>query len=416
VKRDQFQFLICEELRSFLFRPHKLKAVSTANQWLSLDPSENWDNCRTTTWNSTETGNYRESQLKISLPAAEASGASKLFSSVPQSRPTLCDPIDCSTPDLPCPSPTPEACSTHVHQIGDVIQPSHPLLTLLLLTSILPSIRVFSNESLLLIRWLKYWSFCFSISSVQFTCSVVSNSLWPHEPQHARASCPSPTPRDHSNSCSLSQQCNPTISSSVIPFSSCPKSLPASGSSQKSQLFTSGGHSIGVSASISVLSMNTQDWSPLGWTGWNSLQSKELSTVFFNPQFKSINSLVLSSLNSPTLTFIRDYCKNHSFDYMDFVGKVMSLLFNRLSSLIIAFLPKRKQLLISWLQSSPAVILEHQKINSVTVSIVSPLICHKVMGTDAMIFVFSLLSFKPAFHSPLSLSSRGSFVLLRFLP
>ena len=82
MKRDQFQFLICKELRSFLCRPHKIKAVSTANQWLSLDPSENWDNCRTTTWNSRETGYYRESQLKISLPGAEASGASKLFSSV----------------------------------------------------------------------------------------------------------------------------------------------------------------------------------------------------------------------------------------------------------------------------------------------------------------------------------------------
>ena len=110
----------------------------------------------------------------------------------------------------------------------------------------------------------------------------MSDSLWPHEPQHARAPCPSPTPRVHSNSCSLSQQCNPTISSSVVPFSSCPKSLPASGSSQMSQLFASGGQSIGVSASISVLPMNTQGWSPLGWTGWISLQSKRLSRVFSN--------------------------------------------------------------------------------------------------------------------------------------
>ena len=119
-------------------------------------------------------------------------------------------------------------------------------------------------------------------SSVQFTCSLVSNSLRPHEPQHARLLCPSPTPRVYSNSCPLSQWCHPTISFSVIPFSSCPQSFPASGSLQMSQLFTSGGRSIGVSASASVLPMNTQDWSPLGWSGWISLQSKGLSRVFSN--------------------------------------------------------------------------------------------------------------------------------------
>ena len=116
-------------------------------------------------------------------------------------------------------------------------------------------------------------------SSVQL---VVSNSLWPHEPQHARPPCPSPTPGAYPNSCPLSQWCHPTISSSVIPFSSCPQPFPASGSFQMSQLFTSGGQSIGVSASTSVLLMNTQDWSPLGWTGWISLQSKGLSRVFSN--------------------------------------------------------------------------------------------------------------------------------------
>ena len=118
--------------------------------------------------------------------------------------------------------------------------------------------------------------------SVQFTRLVVSNSLQPHEPQHARPPCPSPTPRVYPNSCSLSQWCHPTISSSVIPFSSCPQSFPASGSFQMSQLFPSGGQSIGVSASTSVLPMNTQGWSPLGWTGWISLQSKGLSRVFSN--------------------------------------------------------------------------------------------------------------------------------------
>ena len=107
-------------------------------------------------------------------------------------------------------------------------------------------------------------------------------TLRPHGLQHARPPCPSPTPGVHSNSRPLSQWCHPTISSSVVPFSSCLQSFPTSGSFQMSQLFTSGGQSIGVSASTSVLPMNTQDWSPLGWTGWISLQSKGLSRVFSN--------------------------------------------------------------------------------------------------------------------------------------
>ena len=118
--------------------------------------------------------------------------------------------------------------------------------------------------------------------SVQFSHSVMSNSLRPHEPQHARPPCPTPTPRVHPNPRPLSRWCHPTISSSVVPFSSCPQSFQASGSFQMSQLFASGGQSIGVSASTSVLPMNTQDWSPLGWTGWISLQSKGLSRVVSN--------------------------------------------------------------------------------------------------------------------------------------
>ena len=118
-------------------------------------------------------------------------------------------------------------------------------------------------------------------SSVQFSCSVVSN-LWPHESQHARPPCPLPTPRVYSNSCPLSWWCHPAISSSVIPFFSCPQSLQASGSFPMSQLFAWGGQSIRVSASASVLPMNTQDLSPSGWTGWISLQSKGLSRVFSN--------------------------------------------------------------------------------------------------------------------------------------
>ena len=116
--------------------------------------------------------------------------------------------------------------------------------------------------------------------SVQFSSSVVSDSLRPHGLQHTRPPCPSPTPGVYSNSCPSSRWCHPTISSSVVLFSSCPQSFPASGTFQMSQLFASGGQNIGVSASTSVLPMKTQDWSPLGWTGWISLQSKGLSRVF----------------------------------------------------------------------------------------------------------------------------------------
>ena len=119
-------------------------------------------------------------------------------------------------------------------------------------------------------------------SSVQFTCSVMSDSLRPHGLQYARLPCLSPTPRAHSNSCPLSWWSHPTTSSSVVPFSSHLQSFPASGSFQMSQFFTSGGQSVGVSASTSVFPMSTQDWSPLEWTGWISLQSKGLSRVFSN--------------------------------------------------------------------------------------------------------------------------------------
>ena len=134
-------------------------------------------------------------------------------------------------------------------------------------------------------------------SSVQFSRTVVSDSLRPHEPKHARSPCPSPTPGVYPNSCALSRWCHLTISSSVIPFSSCPQCFPASGSFQMSQLFASSGQSTGVSASTSVLAMNTQDRPPLGWTGWISLQSKGLSRVFSNTtvQKHQIFSTQLSS-------------------------------------------------------------------------------------------------------------------------
>ena len=151
-------------------------------------------------------------------------------------------------------------------------------------------------------------------SSVQFSRSVVSDSLRPCESQHARPPCPSPAPGVHSDSRPLSQWCHPAISSSVMPFSSCPQSLPASESFPMSQLFAWGGQSTEASALASVLPMNTQDWSPLEWTGWISCSPRDSQKSSLAPQFKSINSLVLSFLHSPTLTSIHDHRKNHSLD------------------------------------------------------------------------------------------------------
>ena len=139
-------------------------------------------------------------------------------------------------------------------------------------------------------KWVETWKnsqiICSDVvyikSALQFSHSVVSSSLWPHESQHARPPCPLPTPGVHSNSCPLGQWCHPAISSSGVPSSSCPQSLTASGSFPMSQLLAWGGQRTGVSASASVLPMNTWDWSPLGWSGWISLQSKELSGVFSN--------------------------------------------------------------------------------------------------------------------------------------
>ena len=143
-------------------------------------------------------------------------------------------------------------------------------------------------------------------SSVQFSSSVVSDSLRRHEPQHARPPCPSPTPWVHPNPCPLSQWCHPAISSSVIPFSSCLQSLQTSESFPMNQLFTWGGQSIGVSGSASVLSMNTQDWSPLGWTGWTSLQSKGLSRVFSNTTVQK-NQFFSAQLSSQSNSLIHTW-------------------------------------------------------------------------------------------------------------
>ena len=130
--------------------------------------------------------------------------------------------------------------------------------------------------------WFSLLFLSVSLSWVQFSCSVISDSLWPHELQHDRLPCTSPTYGAYSNSCPSNQWCHPTISSSVIPFSSSLQSFLESGSFQMSQFFASGGQSIGVSASASSLPMNIQDWFPLGWTGWISLQAKRLSRVFSN--------------------------------------------------------------------------------------------------------------------------------------
>ena len=189
----------------------------------------------------------------------------------------------------------------------------------------------------------------------------MSDSLQPHGLQHSRPPCPSQTLRACSNSCLLSWWCHPTISSSVIPFSSHLQSFPASGSFQMSQFFISGGQSIGVSASASVLPMNIQDWFPLGWTGWISLQCKRLKSLCQHRSSKASSlwhsAFFIVQLSHPYMTI----GKTIALTRLTFVGEVMSLLFNTLSRLVITFLPRSKCFLISWLQSASAVILEPKK-------------------------------------------------------
>ena len=237
-----------------------------------------------------------------------------------------------------------------------------------------------------------HWKF----SSVQLLSCVWS--LQPHRMQHARLSCPSPTPGIYSNSCTLSWWCHPTISFFVIPFSACIQSFLASWSSWINQFFTSGGQSIGVSAS--VLPMNIQDWFPSGLTGLISLQSKGLSRVLSKNHSSKTSILWCSAffivqLSHPYLTI----GKATALSRWTVVGKVMSLLFNMLPRLVITFLTRSKCLLISWLHSISSVILEPKKIKSVTVSIVSPPNCHRVMGLYAMILVFWILCSKPAYFT-----------------
>ena len=188
-----------------------------------------------------------------------------------------------------------------------------------------------------------------------------------------------------------------SMSSSAAPFSTCPQSFSASGSFPMSQLFASGGQRIGVSASASVLPVNILCWFPLGLTGLIFLLSKGLSRVFSNTTVQKHQFFGTSLLYGPTLTSIHDYGKTLVLTIQTFVSKVMSLLFNMLSRLVIAFLPRNKCILISWLQSPSTVILKPKKRKSVTASIFSPSFCHEVIGPDAIILVFRMLSFKPAF-------------------
>ena len=186
----------------------------------------------------------------------------------------------------------------------------------------------------------------------------MSDSLHPHELQHVRLICPSQSPWVCSNSCLSSQWCHPAISSSGVPFSSCLQSFPASG-----------GQNIGVSASASVLPMNIQDWFPLGLTGLISLQSKGLESLLQHHSSKASilwhSAFFIVQLSHPYMTI----GKTIALTRRTFVGKVISLLFNTLSRLVIALFPRHKHLLILWLQSPSAVILEPKKIKSFTVSI-----------------------------------------------
>ena len=188
------------------------------------------------------------------------------FSSVAQSCPTLCNPMNCSTPGLPVHHQLLEFTQTYVHWVRDTIHSSLPLSS-----PSPPALNLSQHQ----------------FSSVQFSRSVVSDSLRPHESQHTRPPCPSPTPGIHPDPRPSSQWCHPASSSSVVPFSSCPQSLPASESFPMSQHFTWGGQSTGVSALASFLPKKSQGWSPSEWTGWISLQSKGLSRVFFNTSSKA---------------------------------------------------------------------------------------------------------------------------------
>ena len=224
----------------------------------------------------------------------------------------------------------------------------------------------------------------------------MSNSLRHHELHHAKSPCPSPTPGVHWNSRPSSRWCHPAISSSVVPFFSCPQYLPASESFPMSQLFAWGGQSIGVSALLELHLSNVHPGLIFFRMDWLDLLAGQGTPKCLLQHHSSKASILLHSafftvqLSHSCMTTGKTIALTRRI----FVGKVMSLLFNMLSRLVITFLPRNKCLLISWLQSPPAVILEPEKIKSDTVS---PSISHEVMGPDAMILVFWMLSFKPTF-------------------
>ena len=275
-----------------------------------------------------------------------------------------------------------------------------------------------------------------------FSCWVMSESVTPWT-QHTRFPYPRLPPRVCSNSCPSSWWCYSTISSSAASFSLCLQSFPASGSFPVSQLFTSGGQSIGASASASVLSMNIQGWFPFALTGWISLQSKGLSRVFSSTQPSLWSSChictwllekpcvkvtqqcltlcnpMVCPWNSPGKNTEVDrhsplqvsnlgllHCRQiiyhliyhgiYSFDYKNLYQQSDVSAFNTLSRFVKAFLPRSKCLLISWLWPPSTVILEPKKIKSVTASTSSPSVCHEVVEPDAIILAFGMLSFKPA--------------------
>ena len=243
----------------------------------------------------------------------------------------------------------------------------------------------------------------------------MSDSLWSHGLQHARLPCPSPSPRSCSNSCTLIRWCHLTISSSVVPFSSCLQSFPVSGSFLMSWLFPSCGQSIRASASVPP--MNIQDWFPLGLTGLISLQSKGLSRIFLNTtgqkhQFlgAQLSEIVISGsqkvqLSHPYMTT----GKTITLTIWTFVGKVIFLLFNMLSRFVIAFLPRSKCLFYSDFGAQENKVCHCFHCFPIYLPWSDGTGCH-----DLSFLNVEFLS--QLFHSPLSPSSRGSLVSLHYLP
>ena len=233
--------------------------------------------------------------------------------------------------------------------------------------------------------------------------------------QHTKPPCPSPSPRVCPSSCPLYQWYHPAISFYDAFVSFCAQPFPASRTFPMSQMFVSGDQNTGVSASSSVLPMNIQGWSPLRLTSLISLLSKGFSGVFSSTTVQRHQVCGAPHLlYCPVLTTACDHWKTRALNIWTSASRVMSLLFNTLSRFVRAFLPRSNRLLITQLQSTSTLTLEPKKRKSVTTSTFSPSICHEVIGSDAMILVFLIFSFKLAlslsFHSPPSPSPRGSLV------